>query len=303
MAHASAVRRCEEEAALNHGVIPRHLAVAAGISPGVIARLVRSGRWQRLYARAYVVSGCPISWRTHLSGISATLNGRFAFSHRTAAALFGLDGIPKGHLEVVTPRSTTIDGVGVHRIRGPLPRVIRAEGFPVTTCDRTVMDLFMVCPRAAAELALEDALRKRLTALDPLWDTYRALGRPGRTGCAAFRRALLTRDHRDGTLASRMETRLRRILKSVDGRTAIPQFPVGRYRLDFAYPEIKLGIEAQSIRWHMGEARFVYDLARDRALKSEDWTVLYYAWDDLLNPARVAAEVAAWREKLATRLF
>ena len=116
---------------------------------------------------------------------------------------------------------------------------------------------------------------------------------------------MLKRDDADGTLASRMEAELRKILKRVPGADPIPQFPVGasrNYRIDFAYPEIRLGIEAQSIKWHLGEARFVYDLKRDRQLKEVGWTVLYYSWDDLLRPVEIASEIGRWREKLAMTL-
>lgn len=304
MTDSTALAKVARRSSTNHGVTSRDDAIGDGLSAGAIARLVRQGHWVRLYQRAYVLGGAPITWKTHLAAIAASLGDRFAFSHGTAGALYELDGVPDNLLEIVTPRSVTLPGVDVHRIRGRFPRTVRIEGFPVTACDRTTMDLFMSLPRVSAELALEDALRRRLTTMDRLWKQYAELGRSGRNGCKAFRRALLERDDRDGTLASRMETKLRRILKTIPGSAADTQFPVdgGRYRIDFAYPDIKLGIEAQSIRWHMGEARFTYDLKRDRHLKELGWTMHYYSWDDLMRPASIEGEILRWRRRLSTTL-
>jgi hypothetical protein len=48
-----------------------------------------------------------------------------------------------------------------------------------------------------------------------------------------------------------------------------------------AYPDMQLGIEAHSLRWHMGRERWQRDLVRDRKLKRAGWTMLYYCWDDI----------------------
>jgi very-short-patch-repair endonuclease len=159
----------------------------------------------------------------------------------------------------------------------------------------------------AAELALDDALRRKLTTIERLWDEYARSCDRGRNGCRTFRKALLRRDYRDGTLQSRMEAKMRAIVRSLPGRAPIPQVaiqtPDDRYVIDFAFPELKLGIEAQSIKWHMGEAKFCYDLRRDRKLKLEGWTLVYYTWDDLLRPATVRDEIDRLRRSRERILF
>jgi len=283
------------------------MALDLGIDDSAIHRLLKEGRWIRLHEGAYVVRGAPITWRTHLAAVTARMAGDFAFSHRTAAALMGLDAVPDGHVEIVTPHTPRLPGVTVHRIRRSLPPIIHVGGFPVTSAHRTVLDLFSVLPPKVAELALDDALRKKLTTVDRLWNEYVDTCERGRNGCGALRSALLRRDHRDGTLQSRMEAKLRRIMKALPKPSAEPQFPVdtpdGRYFIDFAFPDIKLGIEAQGIRWHMGEAKFRYDLRRDRHLKRCGWTLVYYTWDDLLRPAVVRCEITEMRRSLERVLF
>ena len=218
-----AVGRCERFAGINHGVIPRHVAVAEGLDDSAISRLIRSGTWSRLAPRAYGVRGAPVTWRSRLAAVQGHLESDFVFSHRTAGALHQLEWVPEGHLEIITNRSITLPGVTVHRLRSALPRIVHIDGMPVSNGTRTVLDLFAVLSPRSAELTLEDALRKKITTIERLWDEYESLCRPGRNGCKSFGRALLTRDHRDGTLQSRMEAKLRRIVSRLPGEQPIPQ--------------------------------------------------------------------------------
>ena len=302
-----AVSQCEDVARANHGVIPRIVAVDAGLTDAAIHRLVSSGRWQRVLPRAYVVAGAPLTWLSRLAAVRASLEHEFAFSHRTAGALLELDGVPKDHVEVVTRRSLQLPDVIVHRVSAVPRRTLHVSGFPITSAHRTILDLFAVLPPNLAERALDDGLRRKLTSIDRLASEYVECCNKGRNGCCRFRGALLTRDHRDGALQSRMEAKLRRIVRTLPGAVAVPQFKVdtgeGRFRIDFAYPDVKLGIEAQSIKWHLGEPRFYYDMKRDRKLKRVGWTLLYYSWDDLLRPADIRAEIIGMRNSMERVLF
>jgi very-short-patch-repair endonuclease len=300
--NADAIRSCESHAAGNHGIVPLSIALSEGLDNQAVHHLVSIGRWVRVFARAYRVAGAPDTWRSRLAAVNASIEGRFAFSHRTAGALLGLDPIAERDIEIISKTMPRLPGVRVHRIRGPWPQLLHAEGFPVTSAHRTILDLFAVKHHNMAELALEDALRKKMTTLDRLWDEYTKTCTHGRNGCRHFRLALLQRDDRDGTLQSRMESKLRRIIKHLPGEPAVPQVEVRtagfRYFLDFAYPGVMLGIEAQSIRWHMGQAKFYYDLKRDRRLKRAGWTMLYFSMDDLLRRDEVAKEILDFRDSL-----
>lgn len=299
---ADPIIECEAFARTNHGIIPREIALAREVDDATLHRLLKTGRWRRVFRGAYAVAGAPETWQMQLASVAASLDAPFAFSHRTAGALHGLDGIEEEIVELVSTTTPRLKGVRAHRVNH-LPIVHRQDGFPVTTPHRTVLDLFSVVGPAIAERSLEDALRKRLTSIDRLWAEYTGECKRGRNGCAAFRDAVLRHDDRDGTLQSRMETKLRTILKCLPGPAAIPQHLVGRYRVDFAYPDIRLGIEAQSIRWHMGRAKFTYDMKRDRDLKRQGWTLAYFTWDDILRPNLVAEDVIALRAALTPVLF
>ncbi len=104
---------------------------------------------------------------------------------------------------------------------------------------------------------------------------------------------------------SRMEASLIRILRSLPGPPAAAQHEVrigdDRFVIDFAYPFVQLGIEAHSLRWHMGRERWQRDLVRDRKLKRSGWTVLYCSWDDIhLRSDDLRAEILHIRASLSS---
>jgi len=301
--------RAQIQAAGNHGVIDRRRALAHGMTDRGIEHLVQTGQWRRLHPRAFVPAGVPIEWATRLAAATAWGGPDSLLSHRTAGELLELDGVPSGFVELVCHSGRSAHGITVHRLRAEdRPRRHHVKGFAITTVDRTLLDLFAVLPARDASLALEDALRKKMTTIDRLWECYGQLAKPGRNGCRALRHDLLKRDSADGKLASRMEALLLSIVKSIPPPMAIPQFEVEtegrRYYLDFAYPHVKLGLEAHSIRWHLGAEKAKRDLARDRRLKRCGWTLLYYPWDDLRFSAdEVRAEIIDVRTKLERRLL
>ena len=52
-------------------------------------------------------------------------------------------------------------------------------------------------------------------------------------------------------------------------------------RVDFAYPGVKLAIEADSHTWHLGPGAFEADRQRDQRLIAAGWTVIRVTWQQL----------------------
>ena len=94
------------------------------------------------------------------------------------------------------------------------------------------------------------------------------------------------------------------ILMRVQSEDLVSDHPVTgtNYRLDFAYPALRLGIETHGLRWHFGEERWKRDLRRDRRLAQLGWEILYFSWDDVhLEPGRVEQEVRGFLRERAIR--
>lgn len=60
-------------------------------------------------------------------------------------------------------------------------------------------------------------------------------------------------------------------------RDIVPQHPVGKYRIDFAIPELKFGIEIDGLAYHNGQDSFMKDRSRQREIESQGWRIVRFA--------------------------
>ena len=178
-------------------------------------------------------------------------------------------------------------------IGGALTRV---QGLRVTRVERTLSDLSSRWPPRRTGRAMDDALRRGLTNLDRLREEASKMMAARRTRAAVFRRLVSGRDHRDAEVRSQLETLVLRLLNRVAPAVVNHRVSAsGRtYYLDFAYPDLKLAIECQGIRWHLGEEAFKNDMARHRHLSAAGWLVLFVCWDDVIfNDEQLEREILA----------
>lgn len=61
-----------------------------------------------------------------------------------------------------------------------------------------------------------------------------------------------------------------------------PQFMVGPYRLDFAFPKVRLAVEIDGIEFHGNQSAFMSDRKRTRFLESQGWRVMRFAAKEVL---------------------
>lgn len=60
-------------------------------------------------------------------------------------------------------------------------------------------------------------------------------------------------------------------------RDIVSQHPVGKYRIDFAIPELKFGIEIDGLAYHNGQDSFMKDRSRQREIESQGWRIVRFA--------------------------
>ena len=64
-------------------------------------------------------------------------------------------------------------------------------------------------------------------------------------------------------------------------------------RLDLACPDLLLGVEAHSKRFHFGERPESMDQRRENRMGTVGWHVTYVGWYDTEDPATVATTIEA----------
>ena len=260
----------------------------------------RRGRWERSLRGVYRSPEAPRTWRQELLAACLAIGPSAVVSHRSAAALWGLDGFGPGWIELSVDRQRfhRLPGVIVHRSTDvDATSAILRTGIPVTGPARTIVDLGAVVPAWKVEAALESALGRRLVTLSGLRATLDEVARRGRRGAGVLR-ALL--DERcDGTRLNEsvLEARTLRLLREYSLPTPTPQWEVrvGRRlvgRVDFAYPKLSLALEVDGFESHSSLTAFGRDRARQNDLVAAGWTVLRFTWDDVVHrPDRVASMV------------
>lgn len=273
-------------AAQRYGVFTRAEALRSGATSNMIARRFADGRWERLRRGVYRLAGVPSSWSQSL--VSAVLAGGdgAGASHRSAAAVWRFPRFEPGVVEIsVRPsRRMREPGVIVHQTADlAATDIVAVDAIPVTTPPRTLIDLASVTPDRVEE-ALDDALRRRLTSLRWLEWCVGRLRRPGRGGIAVIERLLAARG--GARTESPLEDRVLRLLR----RAGLPE-PVCQHevrdgdrfvgRVDFAYPNLRLAIEADGYEWHSSRARWQRDLARGNDLLVLGWRVVHVTAGDL----------------------
>ena len=279
------------------GVLSRAQALSVGLSPRAIDRRSASGRWEVVFPGVYRLAGAAASWKQLC--LSACLwAGEDAFaSHRTAAALWGLEGIASNVVELSTTRRIRHPGVLVHFAAIARADQSRVGSIPVTGVTRTLFDLGAVTGPEGVELALDDALRRKMTSLRVLRQRLEDLGGRGRRGAGILRSLLEDRDPRKAPPESVLEARLLRCIRQSRLPEPARQFEVrdrGKLfaRVDFAYPDVRLAIEADGYRYHSGRVAWQRDLERRNSLTSLGWRVIHVTWNDVVSGGeRILAEI------------
>ena len=284
------------------GVFERSQATALGVSDDALYREVRAGRVARVHRRVYRDVSVPQSWEQQLSAALLWAGEGSAVSHLAAAALWSLDGFDPGPVELTLPGPRKAPtGIVIHRSALTSREVTHVSGIRVTSATRTIFDVASVVDVERVEVALDSALRRGLTSLDYLQRKQLERLAPGRRGSRTISRLLSQRALHRSALDSALETKFLRLLRHE--RLPLPQagYEIGPYRLDFAYPPLRLGIELDGYGFHSGKRVWQRDLERQNYLLRLGWKLLRFTWDDVTH--RRSAVIEELRHHIAPTLL
>lgn len=282
-----------------HGIVGHDQLVAAGATPGVIHRRLAGRQWEGLAQGVYRVPGHPQTWhQSLLAAVLAAGPGAVA-SHRAAAALWKFPGFTGAAPEVLRPRHTDhrcpLGTVHETKVIPPAHLTV-VDAIPVTGPARTVFDLAAVVHLGRTARALDTCLSDGLADMGTFHALLEDMEGRGRRGLGLMRRLLAERGPDYVPPASELERRVLKLL--VDAGLPEPQRQVWAGgsdavgRVDFAYPDQCLLIEADSRRHHMSKTDFENDRRRDNWLMAAGWRVLRITWEQVTQrPHEVVALV------------
>lgn len=118
------------------------------------------------------------------------------------------------------------------------------------------------------------------------WGAISRLGGHGRRGAGVLRALLEERPVNYVPTHSEFEALVAKIIDQSSLPAPRRQYEVyegERFiaRVDFAYPELKLAIEADSYTWHSGKQEWKRDILRRNDLRVVGWEVYEVIWDRL----------------------
>ncbi len=255
---------------------------------------LRSTAWQRLFHDVYVCSCVPVTHSTRARAAARVLLPGSVVTGRSAAVLWGVEAAGvHDDVELTVPPLWNVSAVRGVRVRRRLlaPGSVAVQGgIRVTTPAATALDLGRTLPTDEAVILLDRLIVGSRLDLAGLRASADAASGPG---CRRARTALRLAD---GLAGSQQETRLRLLLH----RSALPR-PVAQYvvrtsegsaRVDFAWPDARLAVEYEG-RWHGERQNVARDRRRLNRLSAAGWTVLFVTAEDLADPVRLVARIAA----------
>jgi hypothetical protein len=218
-------------------------------------------------------------------------------SHRTAAALWRLEGFEPRIIEVTTHRweRRPNDSVKIHENKHMTDADVTVrDGIPCTSIEWTLIHLGAVVPAVMVEMALDNALTRGLTTPEKLWQVFLRVARKGVNGVGVIRPMLVRRLGTSGRRSNGFEKSLYRVLE----RAGLP-LPVAQWEIrdgdfvayaDWGYPGHRIAIECVSDEWHSGRVRRNRDITRRNRIVNLDIEVIEFTDDHLKHDKVLVAK-------------
>ena len=269
------------------GVIRTEQLRAAGWSRPAIGRLVRAGWLHPIHEGVYAVGHTGISADARFLAATYALWPRGVLGHRSAAALWGT-APSGGPIHVIVP---TYNGhphrgtIRIHRQRLRADETELVQGIRCTTVVRTILDVAASAPRLLDDCFEEAQVRHGL-APDAL--AVALVLRRGFRGTARVRR-LLDGAVDPGAVQSRLELRFLALCRAHGLPRPETQVRLGRWVVDFLFPEASVVVETDGLRYHASAAKRRRDARKERDLVAAGHCLVRLVWADVVENAPVAA--------------
>jgi very-short-patch-repair endonuclease/predicted transcriptional regulator of viral defense system len=286
-------------AARQHGLVTRRQLFGAGLTPAMVKGRVAAGRLRPVHRGVYLIGPLVTPYTREMA--AALASGPRAFvSHRSAAPLWQL--LPRrpdaARVEVSVEERDVgrRPGIRSHRVRPFEPDEVTAvDGIPVTSPERTLLDLASVIGARDLEQALARAERHELTSTDKLLSLVNRHRR--RRGIRVLR-ALLESDAQPSLTRSEAEERFLALIRKAGLPRPQTNVYVGGHEVDFFWPDQRIIVEIDGFAFHSSQKKFENDRRRDAELAALGFQVIRVTWWQLVKEpeatlVRVAQALAA----------
>jgi hypothetical protein len=280
----------------NHGLIDRGTILAVGATDHFIKSRLLTRHWEEVHPGVYYLNVTPRTWVSEVVAAVLGAGPDAVASHRTAARIWDLDGVYGTTIEVTVPYDDrpVPDGVLVHRTRRSLPSTL-VDGVPVTSPERTLLDLAAILPNRILERAMASAIRRSLTSIEKLRQAVKAQGGRGVKGTRRMRRVTeLVEGDQSGSVS---EVELKDLLRDAPVPMPVPQLhirlPNGDNAYpDFAWPERMKIVEVDGFSAHSTPDQLEHDLRRQNQLMQLGWEIRRFSARDVRrNPHEVVGAI------------
>jgi very-short-patch-repair endonuclease len=220
---------------------------------------------------------------------------RAVLSHRSAAALWGVAAERRERIDISTPVTDRHrrEGIVAHRRTLPEVDLTVCDGISVTRIVRTLIDIACDLADGQLERAVNEA--DRLDLIDPEALRLSLDGYRGQRGVRRLRGLLDRRTFR--MTDSELERWFLPQVRLAGMPMPLTQQHLNGFRVDFYWPELRLVVETDGLRYHRTPAQQARDRVRDQAhlaagftpLRFTHWQVRYerdYVRTTLLAVAR-----------------
>lgn len=279
-----------------HGVVCRGQLLDAGVTATMIDKRVARGRLVPLHRGVYAVGHAHLRPNGYRLAAVLAVGARAVLSHRDAAALHGLRSGGGTRIDVSTPKERrSTQRIRVHGRRALDARdVTQVDGIPVTTVERTLVDLAEVVPADALRKALGEAERQRVLDTKAIEEALkRRRGRRG-TATAKLRAALADLAAHGATLTrSHLEDRFLTVLEAHRLPRPTTNAHVAGYEFDAVWHAQRLAVELDGWETHRTRRAFQHDRIKGNAIQAAGYAFLRFTHADVVRrPDGVAADVA-----------
>jgi very-short-patch-repair endonuclease len=256
-----------------HGLVSRAQLAEMGLSASAIDGRVRRGALHLVRRGVYAVGHRALPPRAHLMAAVLACGPGAVVSHASAAALWGIRPSAATRIDVtVADRRRGRAGIRVHHAPLPPEHVTVIDGIPVTTIERTIVDLAAVVRIESLRRAMEAAETARL----PDWRIVDELveAGEGRRGIRALRAIRAENSIGVRVTRSELERDFLDLLRRHDLPLPETNVVIEGFEVDCVWREHRLIVELDSRRHHDGTEAFERDRRRDRVLTAARWRVI-----------------------------